>query len=71
VLLAGALALAILVAASAAAATTFSMPGSYIFKVADTGEYSTDIVGASGGSNFAANPPGAAGRIGRRSLGQS
>ena len=60
-LLAGASALAILVAASAVGAATFSMPGAYIFKVAVTGEYSIDIVGASGGSNFTVNLPGGLG----------
>ena len=60
-LLAGASALAILVAASAVGAATFSMPGTYIFKVAVTGEYSIDIVGASGGSNFTVNLPGGLG----------
>jgi PEP-CTERM motif len=57
-LLAGASAVAILVAANAAGAKSYTIPGMYTFTVPTTGEYAIDLVGASGGSNFAANPPG-------------
>jgi hypothetical protein len=57
-LLAGASAVAILVAANAAGAKSYTIPGMYTFTVPTTGEYAINLVGASGGSNFAANPPG-------------
>ena len=57
-LLAGASAVAILVAANAAGAKSYTIPGMYTFTVPTTGEYAIDLVGASGGNNLAANPPG-------------
>jgi hypothetical protein len=63
VLLARASALAMLVAAGAADAETFTFttPGFFVFTVPVTGEYLIGISGASGGSNVAANLPGGLG----------
>ncbi len=51
-LLAGASALAILVAAGAADAKTFSMPGQFSFTAPVSGEYALEALGGSGGNSF-------------------
>ena len=69
VLLAGASALAILAASGAAEADMFIIPGTYSFPITTSGEYSIDVLGASGGEFVLAVPGGVPGGRGAEVFG--